>query len=89
MSIPEAQAMLNKSANPTQSSPQKFAARSRSDATTETLGMTGRSLTFLLDGRRVVVEAPDSVRVTQDDRGRMLIIYTSDGIIRIHLADDE
>jgi hypothetical protein len=45
-------------------------------------------LTFLLDGTPVFVEAPDSVRVVQDESGRILIIHTSDGIIRIRLADD-
>ncbi|HEU4366109.1 MAG TPA: hypothetical protein VFT13_11665 [Candidatus Krumholzibacteria bacterium] len=45
-------------------------------------------LTFYLNGTPVIVEAPDSVRVTQDEQGRMLIIYTSDGVIRIRLADD-
>jgi hypothetical protein len=46
------------------------------------------SLTYMLNGTPVVIDAPDSVRVTQDERGRMLIIYTSDGIIRIRMADD-
>jgi hypothetical protein len=41
-----------------------------------------------LNGSPVVVEAPDSVRITRDEQGRMLIIYTSDGIIRIRMADD-
>ncbi len=52
------------------------------------LAVSKRPLTFFLNGSPVVVEAPDSVRVTQDEQGRMLIIYTSDGIIRIRLADD-
>jgi hypothetical protein len=51
------------------------------------LSVSKRPLTFFLNGSPVVVEAPDSVRVTQDEQGRMLIIYTSDGIIRIRLAD--
>jgi hypothetical protein len=51
-------------------------------------GVSKAPLTFLLDGTPVIVEAPDSVRVTEDERGRMLIIYTSDGIIRIRLADE-
>jgi type IV secretory pathway VirB10-like protein len=46
------------------------------------------ALTFMLNGRPVVVEAPDSVRVVEDRRGRMLLIYTSDGVIRIRLPDD-
>jgi hypothetical protein len=45
-----------------------------------------RSLTILLDGSPLTVEA-DSVRVTADERGRILIIYTSDGTIRIRLTD--
>jgi len=45
-----------------------------------------RPLTFLLNGSPVVVDA-DSTRVMQGERGRILIIYTSDGIIRIPLAD--
>lgn len=45
-------------------------------------------LTFYLNGTPVFVEAPDSVRVLQDESGRILIIHTSDGIIRIRLADD-
>jgi hypothetical protein len=52
------------------------------------LAVPKRPLTFFLNGSPVIVEAPDSVRVIQDERGRMLIIYTSDGIIRIHLADE-
>jgi hypothetical protein len=46
-------------------------------------------LTFILNGKRVLVEAPDSVRVVQDERGRVLVIYTSDGIIRIRLGDTD
>lgn len=44
-----------------------------------------QSLTIVLDGSPLTVEA-DSVRVTEDERGRILIIYTSDGVIRIRLA---
>ena len=51
-------------------------------------GASIRPLTFYLNGSPVIVEAPDSVRVIQDERGRMLLIYTSDGIIRIRLGDD-
>jgi hypothetical protein len=46
-----------------------------------------RSQSFLLNGTALIVEAPDSVRVVQDEQGRVLLIYTSDGIIRIRLAD--
>jgi len=48
-----------------------------------------RTLSFLLSGVPVVVDAPDSVRITQDDLGRMIIIYTKDGPIRFRLADDD
>jgi len=47
-----------------------------------------RSLTFLMNGTPVVVEA-DSVRVVRGERGRILIIYTVDGVFRIPLADDD
>jgi hypothetical protein len=45
-------------------------------------------LTFLLNGVPILVEAPDSVRVSEDAQGRILLIYTSDGIIRIRLANE-
>lgn len=45
-----------------------------------------RRLTFLLNGTPVTVEA-DSVRVVEDPRGRILLIYTPDGIMRLRLAD--
>ncbi len=61
----------------------------RSRAAPETQALSQRPFTFLLNGKPVVVDAPDSVRVTQDDSGRILLIYTSDGIIRIRLADDD
>jgi hypothetical protein len=48
---------------------------------------TKRPLTFRLDGRTVVIEAPDSVRIVEDEQGRMLLIYTSDGVIRLRLTD--
>jgi hypothetical protein len=44
-----------------------------------------QSLTFLLNGVPVTVEA-DSTRIVEDDRGRTLIIYTSGGVIRVPLA---
>jgi hypothetical protein len=56
-----------------------------SKAATE--GLTKRSRTFALNGGTLIVDAPDSVRVVQDAQGRTLLIYTSDGIIRIRLAD--
>jgi len=45
------------------------------------------SRTFALKGGTLIVDAPDSVRVVQDAQGRTLLIYTSEGIIRIRLAD--
>jgi hypothetical protein len=33
------------------------------------------------------VDAPDSLRIVRDEHGRSLLIYTSDGVIRIRLAD--
>lgn len=48
---------------------------------------TQPSRAFLLNGKKVFVEAPDSVRIVEDEQGRVLLIYTSDGIIRIRLAD--
>jgi hypothetical protein len=44
-------------------------------------------LSFQLGVTRVFVEAPDSVRIVGDERGRTLLIYTSDGVIRIYLDD--
>lgn len=46
-----------------------------------------QSFTFLLNGTPLTVEA-DSVRVTEDRRGRILHIYTQEGIIRLRLASD-
>lgn len=46
-----------------------------------------RPTTFMLNGKAITVEAPDSVRIVEDEQGRVLLIYTSDGIIRIRLAD--
>ena len=43
--------------------------------------------TFALAGGNLMVEAPDSLRIVTDEQGRTLLIYTSDGIIRIRLAD--
>ena len=44
-----------------------------------------QSFTFLLGGSPLTVEA-DSVRVKEDERGRMLVIYTQQGIIRLRLS---
>jgi len=46
-----------------------------------------QSFTFLLNGTPLTVEA-DSVRVNEDERGRILHIYTPDGVIRLRLAGD-
>lgn len=46
-----------------------------------------RTLSFLLNGTPVVVDLPDSVRITQDDLEQVIIIYTSDGPIRFRIAD--
>jgi hypothetical protein len=43
------------------------------------------TITFLLDGTIYQVEA-DSVRVTADQQGRILHIYTASGVVRIRLA---
>jgi len=48
--------------------------------------LADRRLTFLLNGTPVTVEA-DSARVVEDRRGRILIVYTPDGIMRLRLAD--
>lgn len=47
---------------------------------------TRQPLTFWLDGSPLTVEA-DSVRVMEDEQGRLLIIYTPDGVMHIRLAD--
>jgi hypothetical protein len=49
--------------------------------------MPNQTLTFLLNGTPVTVEA-DSSRVVEDERGRFLLIYTRHGIFRIPLADE-
>jgi hypothetical protein len=46
-----------------------------------------RPLTFHLGGKTVVIEAPDIVRVVEDEPGKTLLIYTSDGLIRIRVTD--
>lgn len=45
------------------------------------------SRAFALNGGTLIVDAPDSLRIVTDEQGRTLLIYTSDGIIRIRLAD--
>jgi len=46
-----------------------------------------RPLTFHLGGKTVMIEAPDNVRVVEDEPGKTLLIYTSDGLIRIRVTD--
>ncbi len=46
-----------------------------------------RARAYHLNGTAFIVEAPDSVRIVEDEAGRVLLIYTSDGVIRIRLAD--
>jgi len=43
--------------------------------------------TFALNSGTLIVDAPDSVRVETDEQGRILLIYTSNGVIRVRLAD--
>jgi hypothetical protein len=57
------------------------------NAPVEPLSIPFTNQVFLLDGMPVFVEAPDSVRITQDEAGRVLLIHTSDGIIRIRLQN--
>jgi hypothetical protein len=45
-----------------------------------------RTLTFYWDGAVHQIEA-DSARIDEDERGRILIIYTPDGVVRLRLAD--
>ena len=80
--------MSRQSVNRSRVSTKDLAAGSAVYEADETFDISSRPLTFALNGQTVIVEAPDSVRVVKDDRGRMLLIYTSDGIIRIRLADN-
>ena len=56
-----------------------------SSSAMSTLSTTSRS--FAITGGTLIVEAPDSLRIVTDEHGRTLLIYTSDGVIRIRLAD--
>jgi hypothetical protein len=49
--------------------------------------LTPTSRTFAITGGTLIVDAPDSLRIVTDEYGRTLLIYTSDGVIRIRLAD--
>jgi hypothetical protein len=51
--------------------------------------VVNRPYRFMLNGIAVTVEAPDSVRVVPDESGRTLLIYTSDGIFRFRLGNDD
>ena len=53
----------------------------------ESADAVARSRSFRLNGGTLIVEAPDSLRIVTDEQGRTLLIYTSDGVIRIRLAD--
>lgn len=55
------------------------------DAVTQSAILVSRS--FALPGGTLIVDAPDSVRVVTDASGRILLIHTSEGIIRVRLAD--
>jgi hypothetical protein len=46
-----------------------------------------RPLTFVLNGKTVLLDVPDNVRVVEDEQGKAILIYTSDGVIRIRLSD--
>ena len=46
-----------------------------------------RPLTFVLNGKTVILEVPHNVRVVEDEQGKVLLVYTSDGIIRIRVTD--
>jgi hypothetical protein len=48
---------------------------------------TARLRTYQLGGSAFTVDAPDSVRIVESPDGREILIYTSDGLIRVRLAD--
>jgi hypothetical protein len=74
-------------ASPLQAEPARATDRARPPQPSALAESAQRPFTYVLDGKTIVVEAPDSVRIVEDKQGRMLLIYTSDGIIRIRLAD--
>lgn len=59
----------------------------RSPEVTESAMGIVTARTFALHGGTLIVDAPDSLRIVTDGQGRTLLIYTSDGVIRIRLAD--
>jgi hypothetical protein len=72
-----------------EAAPAREALTSQSEAPSAPSSVAPRMLPvplLMLGDLPVVVDAPDSVRVTQDERGQMILIYTSDGIIRIRPA---
>ena len=83
------QAMMKESLGMAQPDPEGVATLAQPKPTDESPLVFARTLSFLLDGTPVMVDAPDSVRITRDDLGRMIIIYTRDGPIRFRLADDD
>ena len=46
-----------------------------------------RPRTYQLGGSTFIVDGPDGVRIVESEDGREILIYTSDGLIRIRLAD--
>lgn len=46
-----------------------------------------RPLTFHLNGKTVILDVPGNVRVVEDEQGKVLLVYTSDGVIRIRVTD--
>ena len=66
--------------------PPSTMAFSRDSAALQSMAPT-RLRTYQLGGSAFIVDAPDSVRIVEAPDGRELLIYTSDGLIRIRLAD--
>jgi hypothetical protein len=74
---------------PAEKTPARETLMTQSQAPSAPSSVTPRVLPvplLMLGDLPVVVDAPDSVRVTQDERGQMILIYTSDGVIRIRPA---
>lgn len=63
--------------------------RAQSESPRPSAPVTLRTLSFLLGGTTpIVVEAPDSIRVVHDKGGGVILIFTSDGLIRVRLGQD-
>jgi hypothetical protein len=60
---------------------------SLSEASGSASAPASTSRRFSLSGGTLIVDAPDSLRIVRGEHGRSLLIYTSDGVIRIRLAD--